>query len=204
MGDLAVIALEVVLAADLPVGRVLTLVAAQEAKVLDVDSARREQVGQRRSTSCSAGASESGLTKTNGPPRGDAERHEAEAVGGEARLSLGARGGAKRPVEVVRPGVVRAPQRLAAALALADERAAVPADIEEGAQHPLGPGRAVPERLRHERPRTGRARRAGHGARRIASAAGKTRSCSVASTAGSTYQLQGSVCGLAAASTPRA
>ena len=35
------------------------------------------------------------------------------------------------------------------------------------------PGRAVPERLRHERPRTGRARRAGHGARRIASAAGR-------------------------------
>ena len=79
------------------------------------------------------------LTKTNGPPRGDAERHEAEAVGGEARLSLRARGGAKRPVEVVRPGVVRALQRLAAALALADERAAVPANIEEGAQHLSAP-----------------------------------------------------------------
>ena len=67
-------------------------------------------------------------------PRVDEHRTEAEALLVEARLPVRARGRAQGAVEVVRPRVVGALERLAPALALADERAAVTADVHERAQ----------------------------------------------------------------------
>src|SRR5206468_9433554 len=71
-----------------------------------------------------------------GPDR-DREQRELRAV--EAGLALGARSRTQRPVEVVGPGVVGALQGLPPALALADERAAVPADVDEAAQLAVAP-----------------------------------------------------------------
>ena len=65
------------------------------------------------------------------------DRHEPELRLVEAGLALRARRGAERAVEAVGPGVVRALERLALPLALADERAAVAADVQERAERRL-------------------------------------------------------------------
>src|SRR4029453_9326478 len=69
-------------------------------------------------------------------PRLEPERDEAEAFV-EATLALRPRRGEQPSVEPVRPGVVRALERLALARAFADDGPAVAADVEESAQRPL-------------------------------------------------------------------
>ena len=131
----AVVALEEVLHHDLPVRLDRPLVVRVEANGVDVEPARgddRRQVAERR---CSGGASGSGFTNTNGP-QVSTETGASERPGRvEPRLALGSRRPSKRAVEVVRPRVVRALQRFAAAGALDDEVAAMPADVHEASQH---------------------------------------------------------------------
>ena len=71
------------------------------------------------------------------PPGIDLHGHEPELRLVEALLALGARGRAERAVEAVGPRVIRALERLAPPLALADERAAVAADVQERAHRPF-------------------------------------------------------------------
>ena len=68
------------------------------------------------------------------PPGVDARRQQRPVGLVEARLAIGARRGAQRAVEVVRPGVVVALDRLARAAALRQHGAAVAADVQERAQ----------------------------------------------------------------------
>ena len=114
--------------------------------------------GSRPSDASSGAASGSGLTNTNGPQRVDRDGRERQARGVEAGLALGPGRPTQRAVEVVRPRVVRALQRLAAAGALDDEMAAVPADVDEPAQDSRrSRGRRRPERGRSAPRSTSRA-----------------------------------------------
>ena len=127
------------------------------------------------------------------PPRVDRDGREREARRVEARLALRAGRAPERSVEVVRPRVVRALERLATARALDDEVAAVPADVDEPAEH------AVRSRARPRRERGRCARRSTSPAppptppARVRPGAAKIRSRSSAWTSGSAYQLAGSV-----------
>ena len=133
MGDLAVVALEEVLAAHLPVRLVLRGRALEEAKRVEVEAGGRDELrqlsevlGERRRVGVRVDEDER-------PPGVDLHGHEPELRLVEAGLALGARRRAERAVEAVGPGVVRALERLAPPLALADERAAVAADVQERA-----------------------------------------------------------------------
>ena len=70
-------------------------------------------------------------------PRLEAQLHEAELLLVDPALLVPARRRDEAAVEAVRPRVVRALQRLAPARALADDRAAVAADVEERAERVL-------------------------------------------------------------------
>jgi hypothetical protein len=136
MRDRAVVALEEVLGADLPVRFVLRLRAREEAQRAHVDSRVRDplrdvfqELGERRSLRIRVDEHER-------PPGLEPERNEAEAFV-EATLALRPRRREQPSVETVRPGVVRALERLALARALADDGPAVAADVEEGSQRPL-------------------------------------------------------------------
>src|SRR5207248_5042681 len=76
---------------------------------------------------------EIGVDEHERPPGVDLDRAQAELAGLEALLAVGSRGRAERAVEPVRPGVVRALQRLPRASLLDDHGAAVAADVQEGA-----------------------------------------------------------------------
>ena len=134
MSDLAVVALEEVLAAHLPVRLVLGGRALEETKRAEVEAGGRDELGQL--------AEVLGERRRVGVRVDEDERPQASTCTGtqpelglvEAGLALGARRGAERAVEAVGPGVVRALERLAPPLALADERAAVAADVQERAE----------------------------------------------------------------------
>src|SRR5215831_13661873 len=131
VGDRAVVALEEVLARDLPVR--LDLVFGAEAKLerLDVDDRRdplrhvSEGLGQRWRVGVRVHEDERA-------PAVDGDLLEAELGEVEAGLAVRARRGAQGAVEAVRPCVVRALQRFAPAGAGRDDVAAMAADVEEG------------------------------------------------------------------------
>ena len=155
--DGAVVALEVVLAADLPVRGELVFVARVEDEVVDRDELgdRAEGLGERRRVCV-------GVDEAERPPRLEAQRDEREPVRLEALLPLGARRGPERAVEPVRPRVVGALDRLSGPVALGEQRAAVATDVEEGANPLLGAddehrdvarpgGEAIPDALHPSR-----------------------------------------------------
>ena len=111
--DLAVVALEVVLAADLPVRVVLGRRAVVEAQRVEVDAGGGDELGQLAEVLGERRGAAVRVDEDERPPGVDRHRQEAELRLVEALLALGARRGAERAVEVVRPGVVGALQRLA-------------------------------------------------------------------------------------------
>ena len=132
--DLAVVALEEVLADDLPVRLELGLPARVEDERVDVEPElgdlrghRAERVGERLRVARRVHEDER-------PPRVDGDAAQAELVLREVRLLVRSRRRAQRAVEPVRPGVVRALQRLARPLAARDREAAVAAHVEKRAQ----------------------------------------------------------------------
>jgi len=94
---------------------------------------------------------EIGADEDERPQLLDESRPKREVGPLERLLALGARRGAKRSVEVVRPGLVGTLQRLAAPPAQRDLRASVPADVHERLQL------SVPASDDDERNVTGRA-----------------------------------------------
>ena len=136
--DRAVIALEVVLDRDLPVALDLPVVADAEAEAIEVETALRNLVGERPERLRERPCVRIRVDEDERPPGLGRYGEHREAVLVEVGLALGARRLAKRPVEVVRPGVVRALERLAVALALRDQVPTVPADVDEPAQNALG------------------------------------------------------------------
>src|SRR5947209_8429951 len=88
----------------------------------------------KRKWYCDWRTSPRGSYGTARSPRVDRDRQERERRAVEARLALGARRPAQRSVEVVRPGVVGALQRLAAAGALHHGVTPVAAHVHERAQ----------------------------------------------------------------------
>ena len=98
---------------------------------------RRSAPGCRRGSPRAARASGTRVHEDQRAPRVELQLHEAELLLLDPTLLVAARSGDEPPVEPVRPRVVGALQRLAAPLALADDRAAVPADVEEGAERVL-------------------------------------------------------------------
>ncbi len=134
VSDLAVVALEEVLADELPVRLELGLPSGVVDEAVDVEPElghlcrhRAERVGERFRV-------RAGVDEDERSPGSDRRRGEAELVLREVRLFLRARRGAEPAVESVRPRVVRALERLPAALALGDREAAVAADVDEGPQ----------------------------------------------------------------------
>src|SRR5215469_16576079 len=114
MGDRAVVALEEVLADDLPVRVDLRLPAPVvdervdvEAELLDLRGKRAEGLVERLRLGAGVGEEERA-------PGVDRDRHETQLVLRELRLLLAARRGPEAAVEPVRPGVVGALERLAA------------------------------------------------------------------------------------------
>ena len=155
----AVVALEVVLDADLPVRLVLALGPLVEDERVDVDPALGDESRQVAEVLGEAAGRRVGIDEDERPPGVDRDGDEAERLPVEAGLAVAARCRAQRPVEVVRPRVVRALQRLAPAGAVAEQVAAMPADVDERAQRVVAAAdeddRDVAGPGRDERPRLG-------------------------------------------------
>ena len=134
MRDLAVVALEEVLAHDLPVRLDLGLPAGVVDERVDVEPELRDLRGQRAERLRERLGVGVGVREDERAPGVDRDGNEAELVLREVRLLLAARRRAEAAVEPVRPGVVRALQRLAARLPLGEGGAAVAADVDEAAQ----------------------------------------------------------------------
>ena len=131
MVDRAVVALEVVLDRDLPVGAQLVRVAPAERERVDVEPVAGDdlrEVAERGGERLGLGV---GVDEDERPPGVDRDRQQAERVAVEAGLEVAARRGAQGAVEAVRPRVVRALQRPAPGRRRGDERAAVAADVDE-------------------------------------------------------------------------
>ena len=133
----AVVALEVVLDGDLPVALDLPVVAGMEAQAVELDSAlgdvageRAQRVGQRTGLGIRVDEDERA-------PRLRSHRKHREAFLVEVGLAFGARRLPERAVEVVRPRVIRALERLAVAVALRDQVPPMAADVDEPAQDAL-------------------------------------------------------------------
>jgi hypothetical protein len=134
MCDLAVVALEEVLADDLPVRLELRLPAGVvhepvdiEAELCDLSPHRTECVRQRLGVPAR-------VHERERSPRVGGDAAETEACLVEVGLFFGPRRRAQRAVEAVGPGVVGALDRLAFPRALDEGEAAVPADVEERSQ----------------------------------------------------------------------
>ena len=196
VGDGAVVALEEVLDADLPVARVLVrLGPGVESQRVDVDPVRpRACSGSPPRWAASGSASVSGLTNTNGPQASTETGTSPSAVVSNPG-SRSARGAFRSDaVEAVRPRVVGALDRLAPRITVAEDGAAVPADVDEAAELAV-PGTRQDDR---ERARAGRRQLPGLGdlveAGGVLPRAGEDRAPARArSTAGSAYQSYGSV-----------
>src|SRR5919108_754173 len=113
MRDGAVVALEEVLAADLPVRLELRLDAKAELQRVDVENLSQlrrhiaEHLGERRRIDV-------WIHEDERPPRVHPDWRESELLGVEARLAVGAWRRAQASVEPVGPRVVRALERRAA------------------------------------------------------------------------------------------
>ncbi len=127
------VALEEVLARDLPVRFQLARRTVVESECLDVHDLGEEL---RQAAECLGKGRRRhvGIDEDERPPGVDLDREEGQLGRVEVRLAVGPRRGAERAVEAVRPRVVGALQRLALALALRDLEAAVPADVHERLQ----------------------------------------------------------------------
>ena len=133
----AVVALEEVLGRDLPVAVELRPGALEEAERVEVDPRVGDPLRDAVEELLERGRSGSGFTKISGP-----QVSSCSCTRPSSSLAMPAswlpRGAVMQPaVEPVRPCVVRALQRLSAPLPLADDRAAVPADVEERAERVL-------------------------------------------------------------------
>ena len=169
--DGAVVALEEVLHADLPVGRVLV-------GDRPCGSAARRRRGRRRRAAPAAprappraaAAVGSGLTKTNGP-QVSTETWTRPSPSRSKPGSRSARGALRRDaVQAVRPRVVRALDRLAAARPRRRAGGPVPADVHEPAEDVVAGAREHDGQGAGRTPwSAGRAPRPGRGARRTAS-----------------------------------
>ena len=135
MRDLAVVALEEVLADDLPVRVELRLPARVEDEVVDVEPELGDLFGHRPERVRQRLRIRPGVDEHERAPRPDRCRSQPELAAREVRLLVGAGRAAQLPVEAVRPRVVRALQRLALPLALDHREAAVTADVHERAHH---------------------------------------------------------------------
>ena len=131
MRDRAVVALEVVLDGDLPVARELELAPAAEAELLELDSARGEELRQRAERLGERRRLGIRVDEQQRAPGLDRQLAQADPVELELRA---ARCGAQPAVELVGPRVVGALQRGAVASTRGDERAAVAADVQQGVQ----------------------------------------------------------------------
>ena len=135
MRDGAVVALEEVLDDDLPVRSDDPLSPAtavfETCRVEPVGGQRGGQPAERLRERCRV---EIGVHEDERPPGVDEDGSETPFGAIESRFPVGAWRGAQRPVEVVRPGVVRALQRLTPAAAVRYRMPAVPADVDERAQ----------------------------------------------------------------------
>ena len=135
MGDGAVVAFEVVVDDDFPVGGDLVGAAhaaadavEREAGGLDLLGQVAEDVGERLGVLV-------GVDEDEGSPAVDLDGEEGELAGVEVGLVFGGGGGAEGAVEVVRPGVVVALEGFAVAAGGEDELgAAMAADVGEAAQ----------------------------------------------------------------------
>jgi hypothetical protein len=100
-----------------------------------------------------------GVDEDERSPGVELQCHEAELGRLDPAFALRARCGDQPSVEAVRPRVVRALEGLAAALPVADDRAPVPADVEERAERVLTVAhehdRHVTDPRRRERARLG-------------------------------------------------
>src|SRR5918996_1439753 len=130
----AVVALEEVLHADLPVRSVLRLRALQEAEAVDVDPRLGDTLGNVLEEIGERLGALVGAHEEERPPGLEPERDEAELLAVDAALALGSRRREQLSVEAVRPRVVRALEGRAPAGAAADDGAPVPADVEERAE----------------------------------------------------------------------
>src|SRR6476660_7324871 len=117
MRDLAVVALEEVLAHDLPVRRDLGLPAGVVDERVHVEPELSDLRGERAERLRQWLGVGAGVREDEQAPGVDRDGQEAELVLREVRLLLAARCLAEAAVEPVRPGVVRALESLAAALA---------------------------------------------------------------------------------------
>ncbi len=135
--DRAVVALEVVLDRDLPVAPDLPVVPDAEAEAVDVEAARGNVAGQRAERVGQRAGVRVGVDEDERPPGLGRDREHGEALLVEVGLALRARRLAEGAVEVVRPRVVRALERLAVPVALRDQVPAVAADVDEAAQDAL-------------------------------------------------------------------
>ena len=143
--DGAVVALEVILDDDLPVGGSVVLVPPIQAKLRDVYPDVCDELGQRRELIGERRRIEIRVDERHRTPCVHLHRRRPSSLASKPASPVRARHGAKSSVEVVGPGVIRALERSLVARAEADAGASVPADVDEslGAGCPR-PGPARP------------------------------------------------------------
>src|SRR3954447_4713934 len=133
MSDGAVVALEEVLAADLPVGRDLELGSETELERIDVNDLCElgryvaERLVERRPVSAQ-------VYEDQRAPGSDGDLLQPEIFAVEPGLAIRARGSAQPPVEAVGPRVVGTLERLPRPRAGGNDMSPVPADVEERPQ----------------------------------------------------------------------
>ena len=181
MVDRAVVALEVVLERDLPVGLDLVRDPAVEPQRVDVEPVLGDdlrQVAERARTA--ARRVGSGIGEHERSPGADRDRHEPHAGRNRTPGPRRARRGPQAAVETVGPGVVRALQRAPLARRRRDDRAAVAADVDKAPQLRRRASRVIDDRHRpgFRREVAAGALRARRDGRRTASERRKIRSIS--------------------------
>ena len=164
--DRAVVALEEVLDADLPVARVLVgLRARVEAQRVDVDPAVGEKSGQLAERVGQRLRLAVRVDEDERPPRLHRRPRTSPSAPVSKTGSRSARGAPQSAVEAVRPGVVRALDRLAPRVALAEQVPAVAADVHEAAELAVARAASTTGSDPPRRSSAGRARRPGRPAR---------------------------------------
>src|SRR6188472_2644291 len=129
--DRAVVALDEVL----PVARVLLGLGPRvEAERAHVDAVGGEKVGKLAEVVCERRGLRIRVDEDERPPRVDRHTDETEAGHVEPELAIRAGRASQRAVEAVGPRVVRALDRLAARVAVAEDVPAVAADVDEAAE----------------------------------------------------------------------
>ena len=146
--DGAVVALEVVLDGDLPVGVERERHPLVELERVQVEAGAAHDLGQLAERLGERRRRRVGVHEDERPPRVDLRRLEPERLPVEAGIGLRARRCAQLAVEAIGPGVVVALERRAAAAAGDDLGAAVAADVDERAQRP-GPLAVADDHQRH-------------------------------------------------------